>query len=74
MGFFAVYCGLIYNEFFALPLNLFDSCFEVETTSKSYIDTLTAIDADYEKHLLGENNYQAPRMLWHPSQSLYGYG
>jgi len=23
MGMFAVYCGLIYNEFFALPINLF---------------------------------------------------
>ena len=63
MGFFAVYCGLIYNEFFALPLNLFDSCFEVETTSKSYLDTLTAVAAtipggeDYEKSLLGEDNY-----------------
>jgi len=22
-GIFAVYCGLVYNEFFALPLNLF---------------------------------------------------
>jgi V-type H+-transporting ATPase subunit a len=23
MGIFAVYCGMIYNEFFALPINLF---------------------------------------------------
>lgn len=23
MGMFAVYCGLVYNEFFALPINLF---------------------------------------------------
>lgn len=30
MGIFAVYCGLIYNEFFALPLNLFQSCYQVD--------------------------------------------
>jgi V-type H+-transporting ATPase subunit a len=23
MGFFAVYCGFVYNEFFAIPLSLF---------------------------------------------------
>ena len=27
MGLFAVYCGLVYNEFFALPLDLFSSCY-----------------------------------------------
>ena len=27
MGIFAVYCGFIYNEFFALPINLFTSCY-----------------------------------------------
>lgn len=29
MGVCAVYCGLIYNEFFALKLNLFDSCYDL---------------------------------------------
>jgi len=29
MGLCAVYCGLIYNEFFALRLNLFDSCYDL---------------------------------------------
>jgi V-type H+-transporting ATPase subunit a len=27
MGFFAVFSGLIYNEFFAFPLNLLGSCY-----------------------------------------------
>jgi V-type H+-transporting ATPase subunit a len=30
-GFFAVFCGLIYNDFFHLPLLLQNSCFENET-------------------------------------------
>ena len=28
MGFFAFYCGIIYNEFFAIPLKLYESCYE----------------------------------------------
>jgi len=27
MGLFATYCGLIYNDFMSLPLNLFSSCY-----------------------------------------------
>ena len=27
MGFFAFYCGFVYNEFFSIPLKLFDSCY-----------------------------------------------
>lgn len=27
MGFFATYCGLIYNDFMSIPLELFDSCY-----------------------------------------------
>ncbi|WBY59283.1 V-type proton ATPase subunit a [Plasmodium yoelii yoelii] len=30
MGFFAVYAGLLYNDFFSMPLNLFTSMFEVD--------------------------------------------
>jgi V-type H+-transporting ATPase subunit a len=27
MGFMATYCGFIFNEFFAMPVNIFDSCY-----------------------------------------------
>ncbi len=30
MGFFAMFCGLIYNEFFAVPLQLFESTYDSE--------------------------------------------
>jgi V-type H+-transporting ATPase subunit a len=32
MGCFAFYNGWIYNEFFAIPLNVFGSCYEDEPT------------------------------------------
>jgi len=31
LGFSASYAGLIYNEFFALPMNLWDSCYNLES-------------------------------------------
>ena len=30
MGFFAVYCGFIYNEFFSIPLSLFSTCYQTQ--------------------------------------------
>merc|ERR1719192_2789321 len=47
MGFFAIYQGLIYNEFFAIPHNWFGTCYYV----KSYDPQDTA------KSLITYNNY-----------------
>lgn len=30
MGFFAFYCGVIYNDFMAIPLWTFDSCYDLK--------------------------------------------
>lgn len=31
MGFMATYCGFIYNEFFAIPVNFFGTCYNKNT-------------------------------------------
>lgn len=43
MGFCSVYCGFIYNEFFALKLNLFDSCYNLDTRVQQFTN-VTAPD------------------------------
>jgi len=30
MGIFSVYCGFIYNDFAALRITMFDSCYDME--------------------------------------------
>ena len=39
MGIFSVYCGLIYNEFLSIPLNLFNSCYSPENHEKIIVKT-----------------------------------
>ena len=36
MGFFAVYCGLVYNEFFAVPFLTQSSCYEKSADGKEF--------------------------------------
>jgi V-type H+-transporting ATPase subunit a len=31
LGLMASYCGIIYNEFFALPMNIFESCYTLDS-------------------------------------------
>lgn len=34
MGFFACYCGLVYNDFLSIPWNLFGSCYTRTSDNK----------------------------------------
>ena len=34
MGFFATYCGFMYNDFVSIPLNIWDSCYDYKTGEK----------------------------------------
>eukprot|EP01017_Pseudomicrothorax_dubius_P007767 TRINITY_DN12464_c0_g1_i1.p1 TRINITY_DN12464_c0_g1~~TRINITY_DN12464_c0_g1_i1.p1 ORF type:complete len:406 (+),score=45.61 TRINITY_DN12464_c0_g1_i1:64-1281(+) len=41
VGFFSLYCGLLYNEFFTIPLNIFGSCYRTESNRRMAIKECT---------------------------------
>lgn len=47
MGFFATYCGFIYNEFLSMDLNLFGSCYIVEGVKAGQGFSRTSPDCVY---------------------------
>jgi len=47
MGFFACYAGILYNEFFSFPMNLFGSC---------YADTPTYLDETFTSEYYNAHN------------------
>lgn len=49
MGFFALYCGLLYNDFLSLSLNLFGSCYDGELTEPCWGDDETSMCIPYKK-------------------------
>jgi V-type H+-transporting ATPase subunit a len=53
MGIFAVFCGLVYSEFFATPLPLFSSCYDINspTFSKREPDCVYPFGLDYAWYL-----------------------
>ena len=49
MGFFAFYCGLVYNEFFSLPLIFQDSCYDQDSLKRKN-DCVYAFGMDHVWH------------------------
>lgn len=48
MGFFATYCGIIYNDFMAIPIWAFDSCYDLKTLEPStsgHVEAHTPMEA-----------------------------
>ncbi len=46
MGFAAFFCGLVYNDFLSIPLNLFSSCYNFETAVKNSPDCVYSFGVD----------------------------
>jgi len=55
MGLFAFYCGLIYNDFMAIPLWLFESCYDITDANQphhnSTVSNNTHIHAEVHHHV-----------------------
>ena len=46
MGMFAAYCGFIYNDFMALPVEFFHSCYNFKTGERLNKDCIYPMGAD----------------------------
>ena len=58
MGFFAIFCGLIYNEFFAIPMSIFgtsdyeDEIKVIDNTGRyGYVRRFNATKTNYPTHV-----------------------
>ena len=56
MGIFAFYCGLIYNEWFAIPTNIFGSCYELNKTENLDPEPVTPTNKLIYRRLRKEPN------------------
>lgn len=58
MGFFALYCGVLYNDFASIRLNLFGSCYDLDQMDphkfnvKKTNDCVYAFGNFYQSHLI----------------------
>jgi V-type H+-transporting ATPase subunit a len=53
MGIYSVYCGLVYNDFFSLGLNLFGSNFD-------FVDRESGVEAEHVKGGYGDSEFVYP--------------
>lgn len=51
MGLMSTFCGLIYNDFFSLPLPIFKTCYDLTNPSKPVQKCVYPIGLDYSWHL-----------------------
>jgi V-type H+-transporting ATPase subunit a len=81
MGIFATFNGVIYNEFFAIPTNIFSSCYEDEvkvlSTTLTSNNQTTAKDFGYMRtHGVGQSSCVYPLGFdarWFESDQLLSY-
>ena len=46
MGIFSTFCGLVYNDFFSIPLDLFGSCYNFDSGVKKEADCVYPVGVD----------------------------